>query len=59
MRCAVVNKDTNVVENIIMAEITDIPPYNTFLIEIATEMWCDIGCVWNGTNFGTQWAILD
>lgn len=59
MICAVVNNDTNIVENIIMAEITDTPPFNTILVPIENGIWCDIGCVWNGTDFGNQPVIAD
>jgi len=45
--CAVVNAD-NVVVNIIVALPTDTPPAGCTLTPLYT---CDIGWVWNGTNF--------
>lgn len=48
--CAVIDKETNVVINRIVAEITDIPPDNCFLIDI-TDIYVDIGWIWNGNIF--------
>ena len=48
MRCAVVNED-NVVENIIVAEPDDLAPVGCVLIAITDR--CDIGWVWNGSEF--------
>jgi hypothetical protein len=53
--CAVVNAD-NVVVNLIVAELTDIPPEGCTLVEIPA---CDIGWVWDGVRFNppeaSQW----
>lgn len=47
--CAVVNKETNIVENIIVASTSDIPPEGTFLVPIYQ---CDIGWQWIDNNIG-------
>lgn len=47
--CAVINKETNIVENIIVASPTDTPPEGTFLVPI---YWCDIGYLWVDENTG-------
>lgn len=48
--CAVVNKDTNIVENMIVADPSkDAPPEGTFLVPI---YWCDIGYTWVDENTG-------
>lgn len=49
--CAVVNVTDNVVVNKIVAEPTDLAPLNTYLVLILSDMECDIGWVWNGTEF--------
>ncbi len=49
-RYAVVNEN-NIVENMIMASIDDIPPLNCFLVELMNDQWCDIGAVWDGESF--------
>jgi hypothetical protein len=45
--CAVINSD-NIVVNIIVAEITDIPPLDCTLVEIP---FCNIGYIWDGQKF--------
>jgi hypothetical protein len=45
--CAVVNSD-NVVVNIIIAEVTDIPPEGCTLVEIPV---CGIDYTWDGQRF--------
>ena len=47
--CAVI-KD-NVVVNIIVAELTDLPPEGCTLVEIP---FCDIGYIWDGKTFKPQ-----
>lgn len=48
--CAVVNKTTNIVENIIIADPNkDTPPNGTFLVPI---YWTDIGWKWVDANIG-------
>lgn len=48
--CAVVNQQTNIVENMIVADPTkDTPPEGTFLVPI---YWCDIGYKWVDANTG-------
>ena len=50
-RIAVCQTSDNVVINVILAEVTD-PAYpNTYFIEIKDGIWCDIGAIWNGTDF--------
>jgi hypothetical protein len=50
-RIAVCQTSDNVVVNVILAEVTD-PAYpNTYFIEILDGVWCDIGAIWNGTEF--------
>ena len=50
-RIAVCQTNDNVVINVILAEVTD-PAYpNTYFIEIQDGVWCDIGAIWNGTDF--------
>jgi hypothetical protein len=48
--CAVIDKTTNIVVNKIVAEVTDLPPDNCFLIDI-TGQFVDIGWFWDGSNF--------
>jgi hypothetical protein len=45
--CAVIDKD-NVVINIIVAEVTDLPPEGCILVEIP---FCEIGYTWDGNRF--------
>lgn len=48
--CAVVNKETNIVENMIVADPNnDIAPEGTFLVPV---YWCDIGYQWIDANTG-------
>jgi hypothetical protein len=50
-RIAVCQTSDNVVVNVILAEVTD-PAYpDTQFIEILDGVWCDIGAIWNGTDF--------
>lgn len=49
--CAVVNQETNLVENIIVASPSDAPPEGTFLIPIYQ---CDI--VWEWIDADTGFA---
>jgi hypothetical protein len=51
MKCAVCDNNTNIVINTIVADISDVAPNNTYLIEIKDDMWCDIGYIWNGITF--------
>jgi hypothetical protein len=45
--CAVIDSN-NVVINIIVAEVTDVPPEGCTLVVIP---FCGIGYTWDGTNF--------
>lgn len=45
--CATVNIETNIVDNIIVAEVNDIPPEGTFLIEVTENNPCSIGMEWD------------
>lgn len=47
--CAVVNKETNIVENVIVAAPTDAPPAGTFLVPVYQ---CDIGWQWVNDDVG-------
>ena len=47
---AVINTSDNLVSNKIVAEATYVPPDNTYLV-ICDNMLCDIGWLWNGTEF--------
>lgn len=49
--CAVVRSSDNVVENKIVAEPTDLAPVGTYLVLIPDGVMCDIGWIWNGTDF--------
>lgn len=52
MRSAVCNLSDNVVINLIMADPSvDIAPDNCYLIEILDGVICDIGWIWDGTQF--------
>ena len=48
---AVVNSITNIVENIVIAEITDNAPENCYFIDTENYLPVHIGSLWNGTNF--------
>jgi hypothetical protein len=48
--CAVIDKTTNIVVNKIVAEVTDLPPDNCFLVDV-TNQFVNIGWVWDGVNF--------
>ena len=50
-RIAVCQTSDNVVVNVIMAEVTDPVFEGTQFIEIKDGVWCDIGAIWNGTDF--------
>jgi hypothetical protein len=47
--CAVVNQETNLVENIIVASPSDTPPEGTFLVPIYQ---CDFGWQWVNDDVG-------
>lgn len=48
MNCAIVNKNTMIVENIIVADpITDDPPVGCILVGMAYSEPCDIGWIYN------------
>lgn len=49
--CAVVEITDNVVINKIVAEPTDTPPDGTYLVLIPDGVMCDIGWIWNGSEF--------
>lgn len=49
--CAVVQLLDFVVVNIIVADPTDPAPNECELIEIQPGISCDIGWIWNGTQF--------
>lgn len=51
MKCAVCDNNTNIVINTIIANVLDLAPDNTYLIEIKDDMCCDIGYIWNGITF--------
>jgi hypothetical protein len=52
MAAAVVDTITNVVVNKIVADAaTDIAPDGTYLVNIPDGVMCDIGWLWDGTNF--------
>lgn len=47
MRAAVVNKSTNIVENVIVVEsLGDVPPYGCFLVD-ADNAVCAIGWIYD------------
>jgi hypothetical protein len=50
-RIAVCQLSDNVVVNVIIAEVTDPVFEGTQFIEIQDGVWCDIGAIWNGTDF--------
>jgi hypothetical protein len=49
-RCAVINSENKVI-NIIVAEISDVPPEGCSLVETPFNLFVDMGFTWNGTNF--------
>lgn len=49
-RCAVIDL-SSIVCNVIIAIPTDIPPLDCRLVEIMNGQSCDIGWLWDGTNF--------
>lgn len=49
--CAVVQLSDSVVVNIIVAQPTDLAPDGTQLILVPEGVYCDMGWVWDGTNF--------
>ena len=52
MAAAVIDMATNVVVNKIVADAaTDIAPEETYLVDISDGAVCDIGWLWDGTNF--------
>jgi hypothetical protein len=56
--CAVIQKSNNVVINKIVAEPTDAAPDNTYLI-LCDTILCDIGWIWNGTEFINPNPIIE
>lgn len=67
--CAVVQISDSTVINIVIAEVTDLPPKGCQLFEILPEISCEIGTTWDGTittlpvvsntsgSEDTQWLI--
>lgn len=52
MNAAVINNDTNIVENKIVADAeNDLAPDGTYLVNIPDGVMCDIGWLWDGSNF--------
>lgn len=52
MNAAVVDDQTNIVLNKIVADAaTDPAPDGTYLVNIPDGVMCDIGWLWDGTNF--------
>jgi hypothetical protein len=49
--CAVVRNEDNVVINKIIAEPTDLPQDGCYLVLIPEGSMCDMGWVWDGSNF--------
>lgn len=49
--CAVVQLSDNIVVNKIVAEPTDLPPDETYLVLIPDGVMCDMGWLWDGTDF--------
>jgi hypothetical protein len=49
--CAVVDLNSNVVVNMIVAEVSDLAPEGTRLIEVTPDMAGHIGWTWDGTKF--------
>lgn len=49
--CAVVQIADNVVINKIVASVTDPPQNGCYLIEVGEDMPCDIGWIWDGSEF--------
>lgn len=51
MRCALINEQTSIVENLIMADpMTDPAPTGYFLLELEDTNPASIGWLWNGTE---------
>lgn len=50
-RCAVVNISDNTVVNVIVAEVTDLAPDGTFLVELQDGVGVNMGYVWDGGQF--------
>lgn len=50
--CAVIQD--GIVVNMIVAEVTDVPPEGCVLVEIP---YCDIGYTWDGVRFNPPKAI--
>lgn len=51
MICAVCDKETNIVINRVVANSLDVAPDNAYLIEIPDGVMCDMGWLWDGSNF--------
>jgi hypothetical protein len=51
--CAVVQLDDNIVVNMIVATVDDLPPDGCYLIA-CDGMPCDIGWIWDGDEFVNQ-----
>lgn len=49
--CAVVRLTDNIVINKIVADPADLAPDGTQLILIPEGVMCDMGWIWNGTDF--------
>ena len=54
MEYALVNKQTNVVENVVVLENAEdwIPPEDKFLVPLVGEF--GMGCIWDGTSFSPR-----
>jgi hypothetical protein len=50
-KCAVVQLSNSMVVNLIVAEPTDSSPDGCELILVPTDVPCDIGWTWDGTQF--------
>lgn len=57
--CAVIDLETNIVINKIVAEPIDLAPDGTYLILIADGVICDIGWIWNGLEFINPNPLVD
>lgn len=55
---AVINISDNVVINKIVADLNYIAPDNTYLIQY-DDISCDIGWIWNGTQFINPNPIIE
>lgn len=49
--CAVVRNIDNIVINTIVAESTDPPPLDCYLVEMTPDNYGQIGDTWDGTHF--------